>query len=94
MAPAFPQGLDYLITLAATMKLLRQGVGRSWRIIGQGPHLLVSARFRLPAPFSADFAQGYHVLCFKDLGFPEFTRFFNHGFPWKLQSFTATRSAG
>jgi hypothetical protein len=35
---------------------------------------------------SAGFAQGYHSGGWAGAGFPEFTRFCNHGFPWKLQS--------
>ena len=40
---------------------------------------------------SAGFAQGYHAVLNGE-GFPEFTRSFNHGLPWKLQASVYSRS--
>ncbi len=51
--------------------------------LGSSPHSLCT----FPPTFipSADFAQGYHILRqAQDLGFPEFTRFFNPDFSGKL----------
>jgi hypothetical protein len=65
------------------------------RLIGRGPHPLVSARScLLLSPFGR-LRSGlpYHL---RDLGFPEFTRFFNRSFLRKLHTsvnFTMTVSA-
>jgi hypothetical protein len=53
-------------------------------LIGENPHPLVSARSPLQTFSSRGFAQGCHVPLEQDLGFPEFTRFFNPGYPGKL----------
>ena len=63
------------------------------RLIGGNPHPLVSARSYLLIFPSVGFAQGYRIpKASRNLGFLEFTRFFNRGYPRKLQIFTATRS--
>lgn len=49
-------------------------------------HNLSLCTFLLTENPSAGFAQGYHPSeNIPGAGFPEFTRFFNHSFPWKLQ---------
>ena len=53
-------------------------------LIGEIPHPLVSARSPLHIFSSRGFAQGCHVPLARDVGFPEFTRFFNPGYPGKL----------
>lgn len=63
-------------------------VGRWWGLIGLVPQPLVSARSRLHwlllhPDHSAGFAQDYRFP--KELGFPEFTRLFDHSRLWKLQ---------
>ena len=63
------------------------------RLIGGNPHPLVSARSYLLIFPSVGFAQGYRIpKASRNVGFSEFTRFFNRGYPRKLQIFTATRS--
>ena len=56
------------------------------RLIGGGSSSSSLCTF-LPTilPPSAGFAQDYPI-AYCDLGFPEFTRFFNHSLLWKLQS--------
>jgi len=54
-------------------------------IIGRASSPLVSARSYLLYLYThlVSFAQDYLII--KNLGFPEFTQFFNHSFLWKLQ---------
>jgi len=78
---------DYLITLRLVVP--KHGTPHSGcralvGLIGENPHPLVSARSPLPAFSSRGFAQGCHVLLALDLGFPEFTRFFNPDYSGKL----------
>lgn len=72
-------------TISSTRKRV---VGRWWGLIGLVPQPLVSARSRLHwlllhPDHSAGFAQDYRFP--KELGFPEFTRLFDHSRLWKLQ---------
>jgi hypothetical protein len=81
-APAFLPGLDYLITCSAPRRGKVSGAGEA--LLGRAPQPLVSARSCLRYGPSAGFAQGHRSETF-GVGFLEFTRSFNHGFPWKLQ---------
>ena len=75
-APSFRKGSDYLIT--------PKGVGRfAPSALTEGTTAFRPSLCTFPAAKAAGLRSGFPYLL-RGLGFPEFTRFFNRGFPRKL----------
>jgi len=78
LIPKFPVEVDYLIIPKI------QDVGRLKSLLVEYPHLLVSARSCLL--FLLIQQASLKITLSINLGFLEFTRFFNHSYLWKLQN--------
>src|SRR5215213_7597132 len=84
MFPCFRAGADYLINSRERVAGRSRG---SYRSASSTPSLCTFPSTSAPggACLSTGFAQGCRAGSTAGVGFPEFTRFFNHSHLWKLQ---------